>query len=624
MRKFDVIVVGAGHAGCEAALAPARMGLSVLMITLDRTGVARMSCNPAIGGLAKGQLVREIDALGGEMGLAIDAAGTHFRILNRSRGPAVRAPRAQADREAYSAYMARVVDRQQNLLLEEGEVADIVTDRGAVAGVTTSSGERIAASAVIVTAGTFLDACMYVGDRRVSGGRRGEPAAERLARSMSALGFRTARMKTGTPPRLSGETIDRGRTGEQKPDDPPRPFSFRTVSIDRPQVSCLVTRTTGETHEVIRSFLDRSPLFTGKIKGAGPRYCPSIEDKVVRFAHHHSHQIFLEEEGGDGGLVYPNGISTSLPEEAQRALVKTIPGLEEAEIVFPGYAVEYDFFPTDQIRRSLETKLVERLYFAGQVNGTSGYEEAAAQGLIAGVNAARRIGEEEPVILGRSEAYIGVLIDDLITCEPEEPYRMFTSRAEHRLLLRHDTADIRLAPLGVKLGLLPEEVLRRAREREAAADREVAFLEKTVAGTADARRIVAACGGEPPAGPARLAALLRRPEIGHEKILPFRNGEPAPPEPVREEAEFRIKYEGYVRRQERALKRVASMEHRAIPGRFDYGSIGGISAEGREKLGLVQPETVGVASRIDGVTPADISLLVVHLDRRSRERGKKR
>jgi len=624
MRKFDVIVVGAGHAGCEAALAPARMGLSVLMITLDRTGVARMSCNPAIGGLAKGQLVREIDALGGEMGLAIDAAGTHFRVLNRSRGPAVQAPRAQADREAYSAYMAEVVGRQENLLLEEGEVAEILVDRGAVAGVTTSSGGRIAASAVIVTAGTFLDACMHVGDRRVIGGRRGEPAAVSLARSMNALGFRTARLKTGTPPRLRGATIDAGRTGEQKPDDPPSPFSFRTGSIDRPQVSCRTTRTTEETHDVIRSFLDRSPLFTGKIKGAGPRYCPSIEDKVVRFAHHRSHQIFLEEEGGADDLVYPNGISTSLPEEAQRALLKTIPGLEEAEIVFPGYAVEYDFFPTDQIRRSLETKLVERLYFAGQVNGTSGYEEAAAQGLIAGVNAARRIGGEDPVVLGRSEAYIGVLIDDLITCEPEEPYRMFTSRAEHRLLLRHQTADIRLAPLGVKLGLLPEEVLRRAREREAASDREVAFLKKTVAGAAVARRIVAAGGGDPPAGPAKLAALLRRPEIGYEQILPFRNGEPVPPEPVREEAEIRIKYEGYVRRQERALKRVASMEHRRIPGRFDYDSIGGFSIECREKLRRVRPETVGVASRIDGVTPADISLLVVHLDRRSREGGKKR
>ncbi|MFH1681472.1 MAG: tRNA uridine-5-carboxymethylaminomethyl(34) synthesis enzyme MnmG, partial [Candidatus Eisenbacteria bacterium] len=466
MKRHDIIVIGGGHAGCEAALAAARMGCSVLLLTQDRNALARMSCNPAIGGLAKGQLVREIDALGGEMGLAIDGAGIHFRVLNGSRGPAVRAPRAQADRGAYSAYMREAVERQGGLALEEGEAADILVENGRAAGVVAASGEAFGACAVILAAGTFLSACMYVGERRISGGRRGEPAADHLAARMRALGFRTARLKTGTPARLRGATIRYERTAEQRPDDPPLPFSFRTERIGRPQISCWTTETNEETHRVVLSYLHRSPLFTGKIRGTGPRYCPSIEDKVVRFSHHASHRVFLEAEGGTEDLVYPNGISTSLPEEAQREMLRTMPGLEEAEMVFPGYAVEYDFFPTDQIRRSLETRLVEGLFFAGQVNGTSGYEEAAAQGLVAGINAARALGGCGPVHFTRAEAYIGVLIDDLVTREPEEPYRLFTSRAEHRLLLRHDTADIRLAPIGVRLGLLPERVLRRAEERD--------------------------------------------------------------------------------------------------------------------------------------------------------------
>lgn len=621
MRKYDIIVIGAGHAGCEAALAPARMGLSVLMITMDRNAVARMSCNPAVGGLAKGQIVREIDALGGEMGLAIDHAGIHFKILNKSRGPAVRAPRAQADRGAYSAYMGRVVDAEENVVLEEGEVADLVVEGNEVRGVVTAAGETIAAAAVILTAGTFLAARMHVGDRRVAGGRRGEPAAEKLAGKLRDLGFRTARLKTGTPPRVRGATIRYERTEEQKADSPPAPFSFRTTRIDRPQVSCWITRTTERTHGVIRGALDRSPLFTGKIEGIGPRYCPSIEDKVVRFAHHPSHQIFLESEGGNDDLVYPNGISTSLPEDVQREFLKTIPGLEEAEMVWPGYAVEYDFFPTDQIRRSLETRLVGGLYFAGQVNGTSGYEEAAAQGLLAGINAARKLGGGEAVVLKRAEAYIGVLVDDLVTCEPAEPYRMFTSRAEHRLLLRHDTADLRLSPMGVALGLLPEEVLLRARARDDHANREIDYLDRRTVPGDVASLLVSSRGGEPVAGPARLAALLRRPEITYEDLLPLRDGEPAPPDDVRREVEVRIKYDGYVRRQQRVVERLASMENRPIPAGFHYERIRGFSGEGGEKLARFRPESVGVASRIDGVTPADISLLVVHLDRRARSRG---
>ncbi|MBM3321495.1 MAG: tRNA uridine-5-carboxymethylaminomethyl(34) synthesis enzyme MnmG [Candidatus Eisenbacteria bacterium] len=621
MRGCDVLVIGGGHAGCEAALAAARMGCSVLLLTHDRCAPARMSCNPAIGGLAKGQLVREIDALGGEMGLAIDATGIHFRVLNASRGPAVRAPRAQADRDAYSAYMRDVLEGRPNLAIEEGEAADLLVERGHVAGAVDASGRTFRARAVVLAAGTFLSACMYVGERCIPGGRRGEPAAERLAERMRALGFRTARLKTGTPPRLRGSTIRYERTCEQRPDDPPRPFSFRTQRIERNQVSCWTTDTNEETHRVIRASLDRSPLYTGKIQGAGPRYCPSIEDKVVRFGHHSSHKIFLEAEGGAEDLVYPNGISTSLPEETQRALLRTIPGLEDAEMVHPGYAVEYDFFPTDQIRRSLETRRVRGLYFAGQVNGTSGYEEAAAQGLVAGINAALGMDGREPICFGRGEAYIGVLIDDLITREPEEPYRLFTSRAEHRLLLRHDTADIRLAPLGVRLGLLPERVLRLAEERDRAAAREIVYLESIPVTPEGGSRALVEAGMRPASGPTTLAGLLRRPEVRYEDLLAFRNGEPVPPEAVRREVETRVKYAGYVARQTREAERLASMEGRPIPEAFDHETIRGLSREGREKLLRFRPETVGVASRIDGVSPADLALLVVHLDRRERARS---
>jgi len=617
-RTYDVAVIGAGHAGIEAALAPARMGCSVLLITLDRGAVGRMSCNPAIGGLAKGHLVREVDALGGEMARAIDATGTHFKMLNRSRGPAVQGPRAQADRDAYASYMSRVVEAETNIDVVEDDVVGLDVQDGRVCGVIAAGRGRIGAAAAILTAGTFLASRMFLGGRVIRGGRLGEKSAETLSRAMEELGFRTARLKTGTPPRILGKSVDWSRTTEQRPDEMPTPFSFRTGRIDREQISCWITGTTEETHDVIRGNLHRSPLFAGEIEGAGPRYCPSIEDKVVRFAQNPSHHIFLEIEGGAHDLVYPNGLSTSLPEDVQLEFLHTVPGLESCELAIPGYAVEYDFFPTDQIGESLETKTLGGFYMAGQVNGTSGYEEAAAQGLLAGINAARTLRGEPPVVLDRAEAYIGVLIDDLVTCVPEEPYRMFTSRAEYRLLLRHDTADIRLAPLGAALGLLPPEVAERATTRDRQADDEIAAMENTSIGVEGANRLIARVGGSPVRQPCRLAALLRRPEFQYRHLESSRNGTPLPSPPVRREVEVRIKYAGYVERQKRIIARLASMENRTIPPGFDYREAGGLSREGLEKLERFRPGRLGSATRIDGVTPADISLLVVFLDRHDR------
>lgn len=618
-NKYDIIVIGAGHAGVEAALAPARMGHTVLLLTMDRNAIGRMSCNPAIGGLAKGHLVREIDALGGEMGRAIDATGIHFKMLNQSRGPAVQGPRAQADRDGYSRYLCDVVGSEANITVHEGEAADLVVHGGRARGVETARGEVFEADAVILTAGTFLSAIMYVGDVVAPGGRRGEPAAERLGERMRSLGFRTSRLKTGTPPRIARSSIDWSRTAEQKADDPPRPFSFRTKSIDRPQLSCWITRTDEKTHAVIRGEIHRSPMHSGRIEGTGPRYCPSIEDKIVRFEETYSHHVFLEIEGGDSDLVYPNGLSTSLPEDAQIAMLRTIPGLERCEMKVPGYAVEYDFFPTDQIRSSLETRAIAGLYLAGQMNGTSGYEEAAAQGLIAGINAARRLRGEDAIVLERNEAYIGVLIDDLITCIPTEPYRMFTSRAEHRLLLRHDTADVRLSPLGAKIGLLDEEHAEAARAKDKAVCNEIAHLEKTRIGREDALTLDARFDRAVIKPGTPLAAVIRRPGISHADVAPCRGDAPLPAADVRNEAEVRIKYAGYVERQEKAVKKVRRMNGRRIPAHFDYERVRGLSKEGFEKLGRYRPENIGTASRVEGVTPADLALLIVYLDRGERE-----
>ncbi len=613
--KYDVAVIGAGHAGVEAALAPARLGFRVLLLTLDRLAVGRMSCNPAIGGLAKGHLVREIDALGGEMARAIDAVGIHFKLLNRSRGPAVQGPRAQADRDGYSAYMLGVVENEPNIDLKDGEAADLIVTGGEIRGLVTATGEKYSADSVILTAGTFLSAVMFTGDRKVAGGRRNEPAAERLGERMRTLGFRTARLKTGTPPRVRRSTVDWSRAWEQKPDRPPLPFSFGTESIDRPQVSCWITRTNDKTHDIIRRNLDRSPLFRGEIGGAGPRYCPSIEDKIHRFAHQPSHHVFLEIEGGDSDLVYPNGLSTSLPEDVQEEFLRSIPGLEECEMVIPGYAVEYDFFPSDQIRRSLETTLVEGLYLAGQMNGTSGYEEAAAQGIMAGINAANRCRGDRPLVLSRAEAYIGVLVDDLVTRVPREPYRMFTSRAEHRLILRHDTADVRLAPVGAALGLASEAAARRAAEKDRDARREIAYLSSRTAPFHEANELTERLEAGPVRPGTKVVEILRRPAVSYDDILPLRDGEPLPAPPLRREVEVRVKYAGYVERQIRLVEKLKKMENRSIPTHFAYEEVGGLSNEAEEKLTAFRPETLGVASRIEGVTPADVSLLVVYLDR---------
>ncbi|MBN1422726.1 MAG: tRNA uridine-5-carboxymethylaminomethyl(34) synthesis enzyme MnmG, partial [Planctomycetes bacterium] len=547
----------------------------------------------------KGQIVREIDALGGEMARATDATGIQFRILNTGKGPAVRAPRAQVDRAAYVVYMCDAIRRQPGLDLVVGEASEVLVRAGRATGVRLRDGREIAARAVVVTAGTFLRGLMHVGDRRSRGGRFGEPPSDDLSGSLAALGFERARLKTGTPPRLDRRTIDYARLDIQRGDDPPRPFSHFTRAIDRPQVPCHTTHTTAATHDCIRRNLHRSPLFGGAIVGVGPRYCPSIEDKVVRFAGKDRHLLFLEPEGLDTDWVYANGISTSLPADVQEAIVASIPGLERARILRHGYAIEYDVFPPTQIGPTFETKAIENLFFAGQICGTSGYEEAAGQGLLAGANAVLRIRGESPLVLDRAEAYLGVLADDLVGACPREPYRMFTSRAEFRLLLRMDNADLRLMPHGRRLGLIPEEAAARAAQRRARAEATLAYLDTHL------------LEGVP------LIRLLRRPGESFDAIA-RRSPELAalsPDRETRELVEVEAKYAGYIARQRAEVDRFRRLEEKRIPPGIDYGAIPGLRSESREKLARVRPLSVGQASRIAGVTPADIAILLVHLRR---------
>jgi len=620
-HSFDVIVIGGGHAGTEAALAAARIGCRTLLLTQSIETLGQMSCNPAFGGIGKGHLVREIDALGGGMAKGVDRAGIQFRTLNASKGPAVRATRAQADRQLYKAAIRHQLENQPNLTLFQQEAADLRVEGGRVTGVVTITGIAFDAPTVVLTVGTFLGGRIHVGLDQYAGGRAGDPPSNRLAARLRELPLRVGRLKTGTPPRIDGRTIDFSVMQPQYSDDPMPVFSFLGRIEDHPkQIPCFITKTNERTHEIIRGGCDRSPMFTGQIEGVGPRYCPSVEDKIHRFADKGSHQIFVEPEGLTTHEVYPNGISTSLPYDVQLEFVRSIHGFEQAHITRPGYAIEYDYFDPRDLHGSLETKVIEGLYFAGQINGTTGYEEAGAQGIVAGINAARRIRGEAPWVPTRSEAYLGVLIDDLITRGATEPYRMFTSRAEHRLLLREDNADLRLTPVGRDMGLVDDERWRWFEAKRDATEREIARLSGT-----RFRGVTA-------------FDWLRRPEVSYgdlnrlaveaagDAAAEFLQGDPMPalaaqddrlPEAVRLQIEVRAKYSGYIERQQDEIDRQRKHEELLLPADLDYANVAGLSNEVRQKLTAAKPDTLGQASRLPGITPAAVSVLLIHLKRRS-------
>jgi len=618
-KPYGVIVVGAGHAGCEAALAAARMGLSTLLLTINVDHIAAMSCNPAVGGLAKGHLVKEIDALGGEMARNTDATGIQFRRLNTRKGPAVRSSRAQSDRELYRQRMKLVIEGQDRLDVKQAMVDRLLVKDGTVAGVRTGLGQVFTGRRVILTTGTFLRGLIHVGLQSMPAGRMGDPPSNALSVCLEELGFRLGRLKTGTTPRLNGRTIDFSGLEVQPGDDPPRPFSFINRTVPLPQVPCHITYTNERTHEIIRGGLDRSPLFTGVITGVGARYCPSIEDKVVRFPEKSRHQVFLEPEGLNTHEIYPNGVPTSLPLDVQAAMIRSISGLEKAEIIRPGYGIEYDYADPTQLQPTLETKMVKGLYFAGQINGTSGYEEASAQGLLAGINAALAELGGAPLILDRSQAYIGVLVDDLVTRGTNEPYRMFTSRAEYRLLLREDNADQRLCEIGRRVGLLADEAYAIFRRKTAALEEARARLSaqrfKPAAAVND---VLISLGSTPLKGPAGLKELLCRPELGAFDLAPLAPWLADLPPEVAEELEIEVKYEGYLTRQEEQAARFKTLENAKVPPDFNYEGLPGLSREVQEKLSRVRPVSLGQAARISGITPAAVAVLQVYLKRREK------
>ncbi|EOC99426.1 tRNA uridine-5-carboxymethylaminomethyl(34) synthesis enzyme MnmG [Caldisalinibacter kiritimatiensis] len=617
--RYDVVVIGAGHSGCEAALAPARMGMKTLMLTMSLDSVALMPCNPSIGGTGKGHLVREIDALGGQMGLAIDKAMIQSRMLNTSKGPAVHSLRAQADKKKYQTIMKQILEDEENLDLVQGEAVDILTENGKITGVLTKTGARYDTKSVIIATGTYLKGRIYIGEFNYEGGPSGLFPSNDLSQSLKRLGIKLKRFKTGTPARVHKDSIDYSKTEVQPGDEEIVPFSFLNDKINIDQVPCYLTYTTEETHEIIKSNLDRSPMYAGEMESVGPRYCPSIEDKIVRFADKNRHQIFIEPEGLDTKEMYVQGMSTTLPEEVQIKMYRSIPGLENVKIMRSAYAIEYDCIDPTQLKRSLEIKNVENLFFAGQVNGTSGYEEAAAQGIIAGINAVLKLRGEESFILDRSEAYIGVLIDDLVTKGTNEPYRMMTSRAEYRLILRQDNADLRLTEKSYKIGLASKERYEKVKYKKEQIEKELKRLKNiVVTPKKEVREFLESLNSSPIKAPTSLFNLIKRPELSYDSLKDLDKDRPDLPREIRMQVEIQIKYDGYIKKQLKQIEQFKKMENKKLPKDIDYDAIKGLRLEARQKLNDIKPDSVGQASRISGVSPADINVLLVYLEQQKR------